>query len=36
MLCRTNIISSIVAMFRKPNRTNPYSFGENDWKILIH
>ena len=23
--------SSIVAMFRKPNRTNPYSFGENDW-----
>jgi dihydroflavonol-4-reductase len=25
------ITSSIVAMFRKPNRTNPYSFGENDW-----
>ena len=23
--------SSIVAMFRKPNRNNPYSFGENDW-----
>ena len=23
--------SSIVAMFRKPNRTNPYKFGENDW-----
>ena len=23
--------SSIVAMFRKPNRSNPYSFGENDW-----
>ena len=23
--------SSIVAMFRKPNRTNPYRFGENDW-----
>ena len=23
--------SSIVAMFRKPNRTNPYIFGENDW-----
>ena len=23
--------SSIVAMFRKPNRTNPYTFGENDW-----
>ena len=22
--------SSIVAMFRKPNRTNPYTFGEND------
>ncbi|RZO62324.1 MAG: NAD-dependent epimerase/dehydratase family protein [Candidatus Pelagibacterales bacterium] len=25
------ITSSIVAMFRKPNRSNPYSFGENDW-----
>ena len=25
------ITSSIVAMFRKPNRTNPYSFGEKDW-----
>ena len=25
------VTSSIVAMFRKPNRTNPYSFGENDW-----
>ena len=25
------LTSSIVAMFRKPNRTNPYSFGENDW-----
>ena len=23
--------SSIVCMFRKPNRTNPYTFGENDW-----
>ena len=23
--------SSIVAMFRKPNRTNPYTFGENEW-----
>ena len=23
--------SSIVAMFRKPNRSNPYSFGESDW-----
>ena len=23
--------SSIVAMFRKPNRTTPYTFGENDW-----
>ena len=23
--------SSIVAMFRKPNRTNPYTFGEHDW-----
>ena len=23
--------SSIVAMFRKPNRANPYTFGENDW-----
>ena len=23
--------SSIVAMFRKPKRTNPYTFGENDW-----
>ena len=25
------VTSSIVAMFRKPNRTNPYSFGEKDW-----
>ena len=25
------LTSSIVAMFRKPNRTNPYTFGENDW-----
>ena len=23
--------SPIVAMFRKPNRSNPYTFGENDW-----
>ena len=23
--------SSIVAMFRKPNRSNPYTFRENDW-----
>ena len=23
--------SSIVAMFRKPNRSTPYTFGENDW-----
>ena len=23
--------STIVAMFRKPNRSNPYTFGENDW-----
>ena len=23
--------SSIVAMFRKPNRSNPYTFGESDW-----
>ncbi len=23
--------SSIVAMFRKPNRSNPYTFGEDDW-----
>ena len=23
--------SSIVAMFRKPDRNNPYTFGENDW-----
>ena len=23
--------SSIVAMFRRPNRSNPYTFGENDW-----
>ena len=23
--------SSIVAMFRKPHRSNPYTFGENDW-----
>ena len=25
------LTSSIVAMFRKPDRTNPYTFGENDW-----
>ena len=25
------VTSSIVAMFRKSNRTNPYTFGENDW-----
>ena len=25
------VTSSIVAMFRRPNRSNPYSFGENDW-----
>ena len=25
------LTSSIVAMFRKQNRTSPYSFGENDW-----
>jgi len=25
------VTSSIAAMFRKPNRSNPYSFGENDW-----
>ena len=25
------VTSSIVAMFRKPNRSNPYTFGENDW-----
>jgi nucleoside-diphosphate-sugar epimerase len=25
------LTSSIVAMFKKPNRTNPYTFGENDW-----
>ena len=25
------LTSSIVAMFRKPNRTSPYTFGENDW-----
>ncbi len=25
------VTSSIVAMFRKPNRRNPYTFGENDW-----
>ena len=25
------VTSSIVAMFRKPNRYNPYSFGEIDW-----
>jgi len=25
------LTSSIVAMFRKPNRTSPYIFGENDW-----
>ena len=28
---RIVLTSSIVAMFRKPNRTNPYTFGENDW-----
>ena len=28
---RIILTSSIVAMFRKPNRTNPYTFGENDW-----
>ena len=26
--------SSIVCMFRKPNRSNPYTFGENDWTDL--
>ena len=26
--------SSIVCMFRKPNRSNPYNFGENDWTDL--
>jgi nucleoside-diphosphate-sugar epimerase len=25
------VTSSIAAMFRKPNRSNPYTFGENDW-----
>jgi len=25
------LTSSIATMFRKPNRTNPYTFGENDW-----
>ena len=25
------VTSSIVAMFRKPNRSNPYTFGESDW-----
>ena len=25
------VTSSIAAMFRKPNRSNPYSFNENDW-----
>ena len=25
------VTSSIAAMFRKPNRSNPYSFSENDW-----
>ena len=25
------VTSSIAAMFRKPVRSNPYSFGENDW-----
>ena len=25
------VTSSIAAMFRKPIRSNPYSFGENDW-----
>ena len=37
---RIILTSSIVAMFRKPNRTNPYNFGENDWSdaslSLIH
>jgi dihydroflavonol-4-reductase len=28
---RIVLTSSIAAMFRKPNRTNPYTFGENDW-----
>ncbi len=26
--------SSIVCMYRKPNRTNSYTFGENDWTDL--
>ncbi len=26
--------SSIVCMYRKPNRKNPYTFGENDWTDL--
>ena len=26
--------SSIVCMYRKPNRSNPYTFGENDWTDL--
>ena len=26
--------SSIVCMYRKANRTNPYTFGENDWTDL--
>ena len=26
--------SSIVCMYRKPNRANPYTFGENDWTDL--
>jgi nucleoside-diphosphate-sugar epimerase len=25
------LTSSIAAMFKRPNRTNPYSVGENDW-----
>ena len=25
------LTSSIAAMFKKPNRTNPYTFGESDW-----
>ena len=28
--------SSIATMFRKPNRTNPYTFGENDWSCLLY
>ena len=25
------LTSSIAAMFKRPNRTNPYNVGENDW-----